>query len=78
MNSRLCYETIPRSKSMLPGASDVVVELIGTQNRKIVLVMLNEKLLKLEWLNPVATDETAGSLGGTISSVVSFHLSSRL
>jgi len=34
MHSRLCYETIPRSKSTLPGASDVVVELIGTQNRK--------------------------------------------
>ena len=40
--------------------------------------MLNEKLLKLERPNPVATDETAGSLGSTISSVVSFHLSGRL
>ena len=39
MHSRLCYETIPRSKSTLPGASDVVVELIGTQNRKKLFLL---------------------------------------
>jgi len=51
---------------------------LAHKTEKTVLVMLNEKLLKLERPNPVATDETAGSLGGTISSVVSFHLSGRL
>ena len=46
--------------------------------KKLFFLCWMKKLLKLEWPNPVVTDETAGSLGGAISSVVSFYLSSRL
>ena len=77
MHLCLCYETILRFESTLPDTSLVVVELIGSQKWKTVLVMLNEKTVEnsngrmlLRLIRQLS--------GGAISSVASFHLSSRL
>ena len=78
MHSRLCYETIPRSKKHASRRFRCCCWINWhTKPKKLFLLCWMKNCWNLNG-RILLRLMTAGSLGGTISSVVSFHLSGRL